>query len=148
MQTDTVIDLTTPRTRTVVKMDSGTYRFRSPYDLTIEETSYIDRTLLRFAELTEKGKKRTAQEAKEIVTISEKVCRLGLLEGDAKAAGPIGQLVLADFFFDLCLQTNLRLGQVRESMSGATKQLIGDVLFPSSSGPTAAPPARGSRKRR
>ncbi len=154
-QTDPIIDLTTPRKRTVIKMDSGTYRFRSPFDLTIAETTKVERLMPRFLELALKGHTRTLKEGEELGTLSAQVCAIGLLEGDAKTAGPSGCVVLADFFFDLCLQTNQRLGQVRESMVGASVEAITQAIAqagarPShaSSGSTKGSRAPGSKRRR
>lgn len=146
--TDPVIDLTTPRARRIVKMDSGTYRFRSVYDLTIEETQKVDRLLPQFLELAMKGYGRSAKESKAFTQMCDDICRLSLLEGDAKVAGPAGRAVLADFFLDLCLQNNLRLQQVRDTMNAETKRAErgGTSLSPTLSGSTAGRRASGSRK--
>lgn len=148
MQTDTIIDLTTTRPRTVVKMDSGTYTFRNPFDLTPAETTRIESAMSRFLELTVKGRDRTTKESAELAMLSQEVCKIGLLEGDEKQAGPTGCVVLADFFFDLCLQTAIRLTAARGPMVEATTGLAGVTSSRASSGSTAARPARGSAKRR
>lgn len=136
---DPIIDLTTPRQRTTVKMDSGTYRFRSHYDLTIEEIERVDRAMPRFLTLTDSEKRRSKKETDELVTLARDICRIGLLEGNPKTLGPNGLVVIADFFFNLCLQHRLRLGQVRESMVSGTKALLGDGSSPVSPSTIRAP---------
>lgn len=145
-QTEPIIDLTTPRARRIVKMDCGTFRFRSSYDLTIEETQKVDRILPRFWELMVKENDRTPKETQEFLRVSDEVCRIGVIDGDLKQVGPAGRVVLADFFLDLCLRKNVRLKQVRDEISGAQRQLVGATSSPSSSGSTAERRGRGSRK--
>lgn len=142
-----VIDLTSIRERTKVKLDCGIRELRAPDDLTIEEYQVLAGLLPRYGTLIAK-ETRTPAEAQERIQLAQQLADMALVASpeEIAALSDVQRTLVSNLFTELCLPRLADLLQAGAApMEDPSRGATSSPDLPAS---TAAPRRSGRRKSR